>query len=131
MKILLINHFPLTGSGSGVYNANIASSLMRKGHEVRIIMPENIKIDGDIIHPVYFKDKDGKYTKEMTKINYAINMARTDRNVGPAILNCYRSGNHLKTIEPFVLKATRATIEEQPTENGSKYVITKIADKEL
>ena len=37
MKILLINHAPLTGSGSGVYNANIANSLIRKGHEVRII----------------------------------------------------------------------------------------------
>lgn len=58
MKILLINHFPLTGSGSGVYNANIASSLIRKGHAVKIIAPENIKITDDIIHPVYFTDQE-------------------------------------------------------------------------
>lgn len=54
MKILLINHFPLTGSGSGVYNANIANSLIRKGHEVKIIVPENIEVFDDMIHPVYF-----------------------------------------------------------------------------
>ena len=41
MKILLINHFPLEGSGSGVYTMNIAKSLLQKGHEVCIIMPEN------------------------------------------------------------------------------------------
>ena len=58
MKILLVNHFPLTGSGSGVYNANIANSLIRKGHEVRIVMPENIKIDDEHLHPVYFTDKE-------------------------------------------------------------------------
>lgn len=54
MKILLINHFPLTGSGSGVYNANIANSLIRKGHEVKIIVPENTEVFDDMIHPVYF-----------------------------------------------------------------------------
>lgn len=62
MKILLINHFPLEGSGSGVYTKNIAKSLIKKGHEVCIIMPENITnydiIDNIKIHPVYFKDKE-------------------------------------------------------------------------
>ena len=41
MKILLINHFPLEGSGSGVYTQNIAKILAKKGHEVTFIMPEN------------------------------------------------------------------------------------------
>lgn len=58
MRILLINHFPLTGSGSGVYNANIAHSLIRKGHDVKIIMPENVIVDDDLLHPVYFTDKE-------------------------------------------------------------------------
>ena len=43
MKILLINHFPLEGSGSGVYTKNIAKSLTKRGNEVCIIMPENTK----------------------------------------------------------------------------------------
>lgn len=59
MKILLINHFPLAGSGSGVYVKNIAENLVKKGHQVCIIIPENttnIKgIDNVKIHPVYFK----------------------------------------------------------------------------
>lgn len=57
MKVLLINHFPLTGSGSGVYTANIANSLVRLGHEVCVIFPENEEIeknDSIKMHPVYF-----------------------------------------------------------------------------
>ncbi|PWL79093.1 MAG: hypothetical protein DBY20_04240 [Coriobacteriia bacterium] len=59
MRILLMNHFPLQGSGSGVYTINIARALVRKGHEVCIIMPENeelaeLEIDGVRLHPVYF-----------------------------------------------------------------------------
>ena len=61
MKILLINHFPLEGSGSGIYTKNIALSLVKKGHEVCIIMPENRKInnlENIKLHPVYFKNKE-------------------------------------------------------------------------
>lgn len=62
MKILIINHFPLEGSGSGIYSQNIAISLMKKGHDVTVIMPVNtknyLKIDGIKMHPVFFKDKE-------------------------------------------------------------------------
>lgn len=34
MKVLLINHFPLEGSGSGTYTKNIALHLQKRGHEV-------------------------------------------------------------------------------------------------
>lgn len=57
MKILLINHFPLTGSGSGVYTYNIAKSLAKLGNEVCIIFPENELVEGNEkikLHPVYF-----------------------------------------------------------------------------
>lgn len=59
MRILLMNHFPLQGSGSGVYTMNLARALARKGHEVCIIMPENRIVESlheDLIeyHPVYF-----------------------------------------------------------------------------
>ena len=62
MKILLINHFPLEGSGSGVYTKNIAKSLKSKKHDVHIIMPENEIIssldeNGIHLHPVYFTGK--------------------------------------------------------------------------
>ncbi len=62
MKILIINHFPLEGSGSGVYVSNIAQNLVKKGHEVCVIIPENktkIKnIPNVKIHPVYFKGQE-------------------------------------------------------------------------
>ncbi len=62
MKILLINHFPLQGSGSGVYVANIAKSLIKKGHEACIISPENTSdfsnLKGIKLHPVFFKHKE-------------------------------------------------------------------------
>ena len=59
MKVLMINHFPLEGSGSGTYTRNIAVHLQKKGHEVCVIMPENtVNYAGvpDVsIIPVYFK----------------------------------------------------------------------------
>ena len=59
MRILLLNHFPLEGSGSGVYTAHTAKSLARKGHDVCVIMPENIsdykRYEGVELHPVFFK----------------------------------------------------------------------------
>ena len=58
MKVLMINHFPIVGSGSGTYTRNIAVHLMKKGHEVSIIMPENTTRYGEIagvrIYPVFF-----------------------------------------------------------------------------
>ena len=43
MKVLLINHFPLHGSGSGIYTQNIAKELIKKGHEVFVIDLDNRK----------------------------------------------------------------------------------------
>ncbi|MCK5052140.1 MAG: glycosyltransferase family 4 protein [Candidatus Cloacimonetes bacterium] len=37
MKVLLINHFPLQGSGSGIYTLNIAQELIKEGHDVFVI----------------------------------------------------------------------------------------------
>lgn len=62
MRILLINHFPLQGSGSGVYVANIAKTLKKRGHETCIITPENTSHFSDLkdikLHPVFFKYKE-------------------------------------------------------------------------
>ena len=47
MKVLLINHFPLQGSGSGIYTMNIANELMKKGHEVFVIDIDNTIDDNE------------------------------------------------------------------------------------
>jgi len=41
LKVLLVNHFPLEGSGSGIYTKNLAMQLVKKGHEVCVIAPDH------------------------------------------------------------------------------------------
>ncbi|WP_165172670.1 glycosyltransferase [Adlercreutzia sp. ZJ242] len=62
MKILLVNHFPLEGSGSGTYTMNTAQHLAKRGHDVCIVFPENrvpAPLDGVSLRPVYF-DAEGE-----------------------------------------------------------------------
>lgn len=47
MKVLLINHFPLQGSGSGIYTLNIALELVKRGNEVFVIDIDNRLDDED------------------------------------------------------------------------------------
>ena len=62
MKVLLINHFPLEGSGSGVYTKTLATNLIKRNHQVAIIYPENTiesTYNDNIIHyPVIFNSED-------------------------------------------------------------------------
>jgi len=39
MRVLLTNHFPLEGSGSGIYTQNVARELTLKGHDALVITP--------------------------------------------------------------------------------------------
>ncbi|MCP5098843.1 MAG: glycosyltransferase family 4 protein [Chloroflexi bacterium] len=45
MKILMPNHFPLQGSGSGIYTLNVALELVKAGHEVLVITPDHQPIE--------------------------------------------------------------------------------------
>ena len=58
MKVMMINHFPISGSGSGTYTRNIAVHLMKKDHEVCVVMPENTLqysgVPGAAMYPVFF-----------------------------------------------------------------------------
>ena len=61
MRILLVNHFPLEGSGSGTYVKNVALHLRKRGHSVCVVSPENRsprKLPGIVRLPVMFS-KDG------------------------------------------------------------------------
>ncbi|HEY86270.1 MAG TPA: glycosyltransferase family 4 protein [Chloroflexi bacterium] len=40
------NHFPLQGSGSGIYTMNVATELVEAGHEVMVIVPDHQPVDG-------------------------------------------------------------------------------------
>lgn len=74
MKILFVNHFPLTGSGSGVYTANLAKSLTRKGNETAIVFPENREkyeeFDGIKLYPVFFKGEEEIEGVDQLEMNF-------------------------------------------------------------
>ena len=72
MKVLLINHFPLEGSGSGTYTKNIALHLRKRGHEVAVIFPENQPfpmLPGIQMYPVMFSK--GKAQRDELPFNFA------------------------------------------------------------
>jgi glycosyltransferase involved in cell wall biosynthesis len=46
LKVLIANHFPLEGSGSGIYSQNVARELVRQGHEALVITPSHDHQDG-------------------------------------------------------------------------------------
>ena len=68
MRILMINHFPLEGSGSGTYTKNLATQLVKLGHEVCVILPVNTvdipQYEGVRLHPVFFTNPDDPYATD-------------------------------------------------------------------
>ncbi len=46
MKVLIPNHFPLEGSGSGIYTQNVARELVQHGHEALVITPSHDPQEG-------------------------------------------------------------------------------------
>lgn len=65
MRVLLFHGYMLRGTGSNIYNANLAPALARLGHEVHLLCQDReVALDGVRIHnpdiggllPVYVKD---------------------------------------------------------------------------
>jgi len=46
MKVLILSHFPLDGSGSSVYTRDLASFLVKNGHEVKVICTGHKNVSG-------------------------------------------------------------------------------------
>lgn len=57
MRILILNHFPLEGSGSGIYTKNLARELSEMGHAVKVVFPEHEQITSEHFEtrPILFK----------------------------------------------------------------------------
>lgn len=62
MRILMLNHFPLVGSGSGVYTLELARALKRLNHEVGLVYPDHYKVDQvleeDLYHQTFYFQND-------------------------------------------------------------------------
>lgn len=110
MRVLLINHFPLQGSGSGGYIANIAKSLEKKGHKTSIITPENTKKFSTIknirLHPIFFK-----YEEEIDgQVNF--NFPCFDPHPRSSLLFNDMTDNQIKEYEEAFKKAIEEEIKE-------------------
>ena len=46
MRVLIPNHFPLEGSGSGIYAQNVAREVVKAGHEALAIVPDHTPVTG-------------------------------------------------------------------------------------
>lgn len=77
-----------------------------------------------------FTNKDNSKS-EMTKIYYCVELSQTDNVVGYSILECYKSGNVLEKLKPYILRQVVADIKETGTSNGTKWSITKIDNKDI
>jgi glycosyltransferase involved in cell wall biosynthesis len=88
MRLLLFHGYMLRGTGSNIYNANLARALARLGHEVHLLCQDReVELEGVQIHnpdiggllPVYVKDP---YEGFEVKTFAELSDAELDRYVG-------------------------------------------------
>ena len=60
MRVLVINHFPLEGSGSGIYTQNLARELSERGNDVTVIFPEHEDVEFEGFESRVIKFNNGK-----------------------------------------------------------------------
>jgi glycosyltransferase involved in cell wall biosynthesis len=91
MRVLIFHGYMLRGTGSNIYNANLAPALARLGHEVHLLCQDReTKLDGVQIHnpdiggllPVYVKDPyEGFEVKAFPELTEAELQHYVDSNV--------------------------------------------------
>jgi glycosyltransferase involved in cell wall biosynthesis len=92
MKVLVFHGYMLRGTGSNIYNANLARALVRLGHEVHLLCQDReVRIEGVQIHnpdiggllPVYVRDPyEGFEVKTFPELSEAELDRYLDANVG-------------------------------------------------
>lgn len=70
MKVLMPNHFPLQGSGSGIYTLNVALELVDAGHEVLVITPDHKPSHNDSFKTDTIIFSDGKNQNPELDFNF-------------------------------------------------------------
>ena len=70
MRVLMPNHFPLQGSGSGIYTLNVAKELVTAGHEVLAIVPDHEPTTGYTFPVKTILFSDGKNEEAQLDFNF-------------------------------------------------------------
>jgi glycosyltransferase involved in cell wall biosynthesis len=102
MRILIFHGYMLRGTGSNIYNANLARALARLGHEVHLLCQDReVRIEGVEIHnpdiggllPVYVKDPyEGFEVKAFPELSDAELTRYVDANVAAVRATAERAG---------------------------------------
>jgi len=88
----------------------------------------NLKVLLLNLQKVNFSNKETGEVTTMTKITYGTDLTKTVNFSGYSILESYAKENAFAGLEKVLKKECIAQVEFKPTQNGVKYVITKIND---
>jgi glycosyltransferase involved in cell wall biosynthesis len=105
MRILILNHFPLEGSGSGIYTKNLARELSEMGHDVKVVFPEieQVSFDAFETRVILFKGPD--------TVNPELNYNFPCFTSHPRSVNTYYELSQ-EELEAYVDKFVQVTREE-------------------
>ncbi len=112
MKVLLINHFPLQGSGSGIYTLNIAQELIKEGYTVFVI-----DIDNQIDNSNYSFERKTILCDETKNPNPDIKFNFPCFTTHPRSMNTYYSLSNeelLEYVDTFTRITKQVSYEFQP-----------------
>jgi glycosyltransferase involved in cell wall biosynthesis len=112
MKVLLINHFPLQGSGSGIYTLNIAQELIKEGYTVFVI-----DIDNQIDNSNYSFERKTILCDESKNQNPDIKFNFPCFTTHPRSMNTYYSLSNeelLEYVDTFTRITKQVSYEFQP-----------------
>ncbi len=112
MKVLLINHFPLQGSGSGIYTLNIAQELIKEGHNVFVI-----DIDNQIDNSIYSFERKTILCDESKNQNPDIKFNFPCFTTHPRSMNTYYTLTNeelLEYVDTFIKITKQVSYEFQP-----------------
>lgn len=91
-------------------------------------MNNNLKVLLLNLQKVNFSNSDTGKVTTMTKITYGVDLTKTENFSGYSILESYAKEEAFNGLEKVLRRECVATVEYKPTQNGVKYVITKIND---
>jgi glycosyltransferase involved in cell wall biosynthesis len=117
MRILLTNHFPLEGSGSGIYTQNVARELTQKDHDALVITPAHEKQSGfpfgvrSILFTPDIAVKDDKYAGERLPFNFP---CFTTHPLSTTTYGDLSSDQREAYVEAFCRATAKAVVEWKP-----------------
>lgn len=102
MRIMIINHFPLEGSGSGTYTKSVAAGLSRMGHDVKVIFPEHEekKYDEFLSRAILFNN--GSNSNYEIEFNFPCFITHPKSNIKFSELNNEQMWKYIDTFTKIV-----------------------------